>query len=250
MKTQAIKVAFFFALLPLQAFDGLVVASNNWTAAYAASAGAVNIRILAGSAMSHPPEYELKPADIQILRQASVVVYAGYEAFAGKLPDLIDGLGGAVRLVKISTGLDFASMSVALAQLAAAYGKPGSEKKALSEIQSCLEDWRADLKKKKIMGASAAVNKNQLPLAQELGFKIVYIFGPGLLEGPQIVRLAKLKPSLIIDNIHNGSALPLRETVSAPMVSWRNFPQSNHPQGLIALLNENRLSLNKALPDT
>jgi hypothetical protein len=45
--------------------EAAIIASTSWVAAIADAAGAQNIRILAPVKLCHPPEYELKPSDLE-----------------------------------------------------------------------------------------------------------------------------------------------------------------------------------------
>ena len=63
----------------------IVVASTSLTGAIAHAAGAQEVRVLTPADASHPPEYDLKPADLLKLEGAGVVVYAGYERMVSRL---------------------------------------------------------------------------------------------------------------------------------------------------------------------
>ena len=58
-----------------------ILATNSWTAAFAKMAGVDSagmiIQQLAPADMEHPPEYELKPSDVKIIRDADLLIYAG-----------------------------------------------------------------------------------------------------------------------------------------------------------------------------
>jgi hypothetical protein len=43
--------------------------------------------------LKHPPEYEIKPSDLDAVSGASLVVYGGYEKFAKRLAETSGGAG-------------------------------------------------------------------------------------------------------------------------------------------------------------
>ncbi len=58
--------------------ESRITASNSWTKAFAEMAG-VNAHQIASSNMTHPPEYELKPSDVKKIKNADLLIFAGYE---------------------------------------------------------------------------------------------------------------------------------------------------------------------------
>ena len=99
-----------------------VVATNSWTAAFAAAAGATDIVTLAPSGLRHPAEYELKPSDVEALKGANLIVYTGFEVMAKKLGDAASGQ--SIRMLRIDADYTSAVLRASIMAVADALGTP------------------------------------------------------------------------------------------------------------------------------
>jgi hypothetical protein len=228
--------------------QGQVIGTTGWTAAFAQTAGADSVRVLAPYEMRHPAEYELRPSDIDAVAGAKLIVFAGYETMVEKLKS---AAGNAeVEVLQIDTRNDLVTIRASVTKIAAALGTTEEAAKNLSEIESFFEQWEKEIQELGLAGAPALVHTHQRPLAAELGFVIEGVFGPGPLEPAQLVELSAKEAKLIIDNWHNQIASPLKESLSeAALVSFINFPGALETHSLHDVLEHNRAALVEAVED-
>ncbi len=201
-----------------------ILATNSWTAAFVEMAGGTAEQ-LAPSAMEHPPEYELKPSDIIKVRGAEIFVYAGYEVLMktvfesfNKSPD---------QLLQITTSYAPGVLSKSVLSIAEKIGTAEKAQKNISLYEEQLNSIREQLKAAGLYGKDVIVNFHQEPLIAALGFNIIGTFGPQPLSAGKIMELGKLDPVLIIDNVHNPMAAPLKEVLKKPVIVLLNFPGSS-----------------------
>jgi zinc transport system substrate-binding protein len=222
-----------------------VVATNSWTAAFAAAAGAVDVVTLAPSDLRHPAEYELKPSDVATLQGAGLIVSTGFEVMAKKLADA----AGSRKLLMLQIGADYSLATIRTSLLAIA-GVTGTEAKAresIASLESFIASWKDELAAAGLKGAPVVAHVFQLPLMKELGFGVRGAFGPGPLEAAQIGKLTPTNARFIVDNWHNEAGGPLRETMtSALYVSLINFPGPDGTKSLLDVLADDRARLKAA----
>lgn len=221
-----------------------VVATTGWVAAFVRSAGFTGpIRVLAPFELQHPPEYELKPSDAVAVGEADVIVYAGYERMVGRLREVTGNT--RVILLQIVTDHSLATIRQSLRVISEALGTSVRAEENLRAILAFTESWRQDLAAAGWSGAPVLAHAMQKPLLEELGLRIVGVFGPAPLEAAKIRDLSGLGARLIVDNVHNPVAGPLRETVKdARYVAFRNFPTTE--VSVLDVLAENRRLLGAA----
>ena len=199
----------------------LVLASTSWVGAMAAAAGAENVRILAPLDLRHPPEYELKPSDLDAAGKAGIIIYAGWEQCAEKWADTA-GRAGALTIT-VRTSNNPAEFKAEAAKIAQALG---TEEK-LEEWWNAFLPFAEDLREK-VMAAypdrRAVVNRMQTPYAAWMGFEIAGEFGPAEPSPAVILELARMRPALVLDNYHGPSGWPIAEAVDAAYVELLNFP--------------------------
>lgn len=201
--------------------QGRVVASTSWTAALARAAGAAEIVTIAPLELRHPPEYEIKPSDLQALRGASLVVYGGYERFAKRLAEAAGGDG--VRTLEVYTD-NIPSVIK-------------SESRKIAEALGTLSVWEAwarsfdeltESLRRQVLAAypnrRAVVQRYQKTAAEWMGFEVAGTFGPGESSPAAVLDLVKLVPDLVIDNYHNPTGKPVAEARKVPYVELINFP--------------------------
>lgn len=234
-KRTALVVIFAVAVHSAFALD--IVASTSWTAAFALTAGADTVSVLAPYEVSHPPEYVLRPSDIVTLSGAEVVIYAGYELMVERL---LESVATDSVLLPIATLHNYQTIEAGVLAIAEALGTTESAEANLARIRSYLASWREELNRSLPESHVAAVHVHQRALAVELGLNVAATFGPGPLSARQIDEISKLDPVLVVDNIHNPIATPLGETTEAVIVAWRNFPGADGARTLLDLLVANR----------
>jgi zinc transport system substrate-binding protein len=224
----------------------VIVATTAWTAAFVRLAGGEEIRVLAPYEMRHPPEYELRPSDIDAVARARLIVFAGYETMVEKLKDTAGR--GDIATVQIDTRNDLPTIRASVEKIAATLGTEETARENLEQLERWFADWRQEIVRLGLGGAPILVHFHQRPLAEELGFQIAGVFGPGPLEPAGIVTLSTQPVELIIDNWHNEVGQPLEETIpGARRVSWLNFPGSFGTRSLMDVLEHNRQELRQAL---
>jgi hypothetical protein len=204
-----------------------VVATTSWVSAFIRTAGFTGpITVLAPFELQHPPEYELKPSDIQAVADADLVVYAGYERMVDRLRE---SAGGAKpKLLQIATDHSLKTIRSSVRLIADALGTTAKAEENLRALEAYFEAWRQELASAGLAGAPILGHVMHKPLLEELGFRIVGVFGPGPLEAARIRDLSALGTGLIADNAHAPVATPLQETVKDPRyVALINFPAAD-----------------------
>lgn len=220
-----------------------VVATNSWTGAFARAAGAKNIIILAPFEMEHPSEYELRAADIPLIKNSRLIIYAGYETMVKRLQSGMDLKKEA--LLKIETDYSLSTIEKSVMEIAQ---KLGTEKIALQNIDSIrhlMIEAKLQLDKTGLNSAPVLVNFFQQSIAKEMGFEIAGVFGPAALEAGDLNRMAKANVSLILDNEHNPVGLPLK-SIKAEAVYKKllNFPGMHHTITLQDVIKYNIQQIN------
>ncbi|MBN1243476.1 MAG: ABC transporter substrate-binding protein [Spirochaetales bacterium] len=198
-----------------------VVASTSWTAAFARAAGASSVTVIAPFELRHPPEYEIKPSDLLAVSGAALVVHSGYERFATRLAETADAAG--VGLHQVWTDNVPATFVAEARKLAGALGTvPAFE--AWEPGFLAMSEAMRDRVRAAWPDRRAAVHRYLAEYAKWLGFEVVAVFGPGEPSPALLLELARAKPALIIDNVHNPSGEAASLALEAPRVVLRNFP--------------------------
>ena len=224
---------------------GAVVASTEWTAAFARAAGIPEVTVLAPAASRHPAEYQLRPSDLRAVAAAGALIFAGYEAMAARLQELAPKDASVLR---IDTDYSLATLRRSLAALQVAGGATEAAAANLRAIAEEYAAWRAELAARGLAGAPALVHRFQEPLARELGFDVVAVFGPLPPQAAALASLAEAEVVLIIDNHHNAVAAPLAEIhAPAPVAAFLNFPGAAGTATLLDVVLHNRGLLAAAL---
>jgi zinc transport system substrate-binding protein len=238
-------VALALGASPLVAQPRVVVATNTWTAALAAAAGAAHIVTLAPGDLRHPAEYELKPSDVARLRGADVIVYTGFETMAKKLASAAGD--GSIKMLHIDADYSVATMRTSIMAIATVLGTEPKARESVAALERFITAWKAELQSKRLFGVPVVAHVFQVPLLKDLGFDIKGVFGPGPLEAAQIAKLSPIPATFIVDNWHNEAAVPLRETMKAARyVSLINFPGPDGTASLLDVLADNRKRMEEA----
>jgi zinc transport system substrate-binding protein len=198
-----------------------VVASTSWTGAFARAAGAAEVTVIAPLDLKHPPEYEIKPSDLDAVAGAALVVYAGYEKFAQRLAETTRGSSRPTLVIATDNAPDV--IKAQARRIAEAIGTvPAYERWAQgfdafaagirSRVQQAYPDRRA------------VVQTFQRKYVEWLGFEVVGVFGPEEPSPAVMLQLMQKKPALVIDNYHNPSGRAVAESLKVPYVALVNFP--------------------------
>lgn len=251
MKTRAVLMAFFLLLSVVAApaqvrqKDIRVVATNSWTAALAAAAGARDIVTLAPAGLRHPAEYELKPSDVAMLKGAKLIVTTGFEVMAKRLAEAAGSR--RIRVLRIDADYSLETMRTSILAIADILGTQDQARDSIADLETFLSSWKQELRDDGLYGAPILVHVFQQPLMAELGFSIKGVFGPAPLEAAQITKLSAEKVTYIVDNWHNEVAAPLRETLpDARYASLINFPGPDDTKTLLDVLSDDRHILSTA----
>jgi zinc transport system substrate-binding protein len=222
-----------------------VVATNSWTAALAAAAGAKDIVTLAPAGLRHPAEYELKPSDVAALKGAKLIVTTGFEVMAKRLAETAGSR--KIRVLRIDADYSLETMRTSILAIAAVLGTQDQARAAIADLETFLSSWKQELRDDGLYGAPVVVHVFQQPLMAELGFAIKGVFGPAPLEAAQIAKLSGEKVMYIVDNWHNEVAAPLKETMpDAHYASLINFPGPDDTKTLLDVLSDDRHILSTA----
>ena len=216
-----------------------VVATNSWTAAFAAAAGAKDVVTLAPADLRHPAEYELKPSDVALLTGAGLILTTGFEVMAKRLAEAAGSR--RMRVLRIDADYSLETMRTSILTIAEALGTQDQARAAIADLESFLSSWKQELREDGLYRAPIVVHVFQQPLMAELGFTIKGVFGPAPLEAAQIAKLSAERVTYIVDNWHNEVASPLRETMPpARYASLINFPGPDNTKTLMDVLSEDR----------
>jgi hypothetical protein len=199
-----------------------ILASTSWIAAYLQLAGAENVETLAPATMLHPAEYELTLLDMKKVRNASAIVYSGYEVMAPKIVESIKGTG--VKSIKVKTSYIYSEIEKEVMAIASEIGDTSVARKNLKQLKSAFDDGRKQVEQAGLKGQPVLVHFFQQQIVSELGLVAVGVFGPAPVEAFQIKKLAGSKARFIVDNYHNPVAQPLTEALKLKTAQLINFP--------------------------
>ncbi|HYH04885.1 MAG TPA: zinc ABC transporter substrate-binding protein [Bacillota bacterium] len=227
---------FFIAQSGWCETKAIVVASTSWTGAIAQAAGADEVIILAPFEIKHPAEYDYRPADLAKLQSASLIVYGGYEPFIKKMVVAADYPETQVVKVKTTNVPDNLIRQARL--LAEKLGTQKQELKWEKQFKKVYTGIQQRARLKKVTKIRVLVQEHQQELVKWLGYDIVGCFGATELSPAKVMELAKLKPDLIIDNIHNPQGKPIQQIAECRYLELISFPSVKTPT-LNALFEEN-----------
>lgn len=197
-----------------------VVASTAWTAALARAAGATDITVIAPLELQHPPEYEIKPSDLEKVAGADLVVYAGYEKFA---PRLVEAAGSEAPVLRVTTDNAPAAFKEQAGLIAAALGTEDAYAQWVPGFDAAVEQAQGEVQRAWSQ-RKAVVQAMLKTYAEALGFEVVGVFGPAEPSPAAIAELARAGAALVIDNEHNPTGKPIADTARLPYARCINFP--------------------------
>ncbi|MCL6612818.1 MAG: zinc ABC transporter substrate-binding protein [Peptococcaceae bacterium] len=214
------------AASPAKGSGPAVVASTSWTALMAKAAGAGDVAVLAPAELKHPPEYDFRPSDVDKLKDARLIVYAGYEPFMKKMLQAVQIPED--KVVQVATVNTPENLKKQTALLAEKLGTTGTQKAWEAEFDKTVSAIREGAAKQNVAGKRVLVQKHQSPFVKWLGYQVLAEFGPEELSPAKMGELAALRPDLVIDNFHNPQGQGIADMAKCPRVELRNFPAQEH----------------------
>jgi len=215
-----------------------VLATNSWTAAYARAAGIENVDQLAPSSLLHPSEYELQISDLEKIKNADLIIYAGYEVVMTEIRQSLKI--DEKKFMKIETGFGERQVIGPIMAIAAVAGTEDKAKVEVEKLQKIFAEARVNIEKAGLKAKPVIVHFFHKALAESLGLTPVAVIGPSPLELFNLGELAKKEAAVIIDNAHNPIAKPLSEIKKGiPIVEWLNFPGTQHTSTIDDVLRYN-----------
>jgi hypothetical protein len=213
-----------------------VVASTSWTAAFARAAGATQVTTIAPAELQHPPEYDIKPSDLEAVGNAALVVYGGYEKFARRLAETSAGSG--TRTLQVFTDNAPGAVKAQARRIAEAIGTVSVHEQWIVGFDALAEQVRREVQAA-WPDRRAVVQKMQRSFAEWLGFEVVGEFGPAEPSPAVVLDLVRAKPALVIDNYHNPSGRAIAESLKAPYAALINFPGKDGTRSIEDLYRHN-----------
>ncbi len=213
------------------------VASTSWSASFAYVGGLDNVISIAPADLTHPPEYEILPSDIQKIQKSKAFVYAGYEAMMKTLTNNLIDDDIKIQITTVNTLDNIKAQATKISQK---YNTEDISEIRVQEIEKLFNEARKEIKEKGIDKIPSYVHFHQVEFAKSLGLNVVGSFGPNSVSAKNIEEISQIKNVLIIDNIHNQLAKPFREVnPNAKIIVWRNFPNNNENNALFLMLKNN-----------
>lgn len=217
-----------------------IVASTSWVAAIADAAGAQNVNILAPVELRHPPEYDFKPSDVQLIMEADWIVMAGYEPFMNQI--LESNKIDETKIIRVNTANTPENLIEQTKAIAKKMGTEDAQSKWEQDFNKTFNSILEKAKEKDVNNTKVLVHMHMQGFVRSLGFEVLEVFGADELSPAKIGELSNLNPDLIIDNFHNPQGMVIAETSGAKIVELRNFPGSEH-KDLIELFIDNAKKL-------
>jgi len=200
-----------------------IVASTSWTAAYVKAAGVQNVGQLAPASLEHPSEYELNIGDLEKIKNADFIVYAGYEVVIKQIQQSLKV--DQNKFIKIGTSYVESEIRSEVLKIAEKANTVDKAERSLKAIHQLFNEAKAEVEKSGLKGQPVIAHFFQAGFAKEIGLNPVAIFGPAPLESYNLGELAKKDAVLIIDNQHNPIAKPLSEIKKGTRtIELLNFP--------------------------
>lgn len=218
------------------------VASTSWVAAIAELGGIDGVSTVAPASLRHPPEYEITADDIVRVTKAELFMYAGYE----KMMDTIKASSGLSdeKTVKVKTTNTLENLESMVKLLSEKAGTKEKAEERFSEYKALIEEARERIAASPNKDIEVYANTNQAEFARDLGLNVTSIFGSGPLTSAQIEEAHEKAYTLVIDNVHNPVASPIKEvSAESTILTWRNFPDHLGDNALYNVVKENLESL-------
>lgn len=222
--------------------DATFVASTSWVAGIAELAGIDDVTVIAPLNLTHPAEYEISPDDILCVKEAELVMHAGYERMVKVMINAAEVDNS--KLQKVKTTNTFENLSNMVNMLSEKAGTQQEAQKRFAEYTKLIEETRTKIKETGLNKKTVYANVNQEEFARDLGLNVTGTFGSGPLTSEQIADASEKHYDIIIDNIHNPVASPaIVVCPDSKLLVWRNFPEVKEKNALYNVIKANCDSL-------
>lgn len=222
--------------------EGVVVASTSLAGAIARAAGAKEVRVLTPSDITHPPEYELRPSDLQKFQGADFVVYAGYEKMVAKL--LESAKTGSLAAIQIDTTASPENLITQVEKVAKALGTEKEVDAWRRQFLTRLNSYRAKISP--LSGKRAVVHLHAQPFSRWAGLSVVAVIRPGELTPRAIADSIAQGPELVVDILHLPTAKVIAENGRCRYIQVINFPGVENTKELEDIFDFNSRQLIRA----
>ncbi len=214
------------------------VASTSWVAGIAELAGIDEVTVLAPLNLTHPAEYEITPNDILAVKDAQLIMHAGYERMVKVMATAVDV--DENKMLKVKTTNTLENLNNMVNMLSERAGTVAVAEKRFAEYCKLIEETRARIIATGLDKKTVYANVNQAEFARDLGLNVVGTFGGGPLTAEQIAEAAQNHYDIIIDNVHNPVAEPAgKVSPSSKLLMWRNFPEVHEKNALYNVIKTN-----------
>lgn len=214
------------------------VASTSWVASIAELAGIDNVDCIAPANLRHPPEYEITAEDMVKVKDAELILNAGYEAMMKVISNAAEV--DSSKIVKVKTTNTEANLSAMVEMLSNLAGTQEEAEKRYSEYKDLIEKARQLIREKGYDKFTVWAHADQAEFARDLGLNVVGTFGRAQLSAEQIAEAALNNYDIVIDNAHNPVASPVAEvSPSSVILLWSNFPDHLGNNALYNVLKGN-----------
>lgn len=218
-------------------FSGKYVASTSWVASIAELAGLDDVITIAPANLKHPPEYEITPDDMMKVAKAELFMQAGYERMMKTISTAAEV--SKDKIIKVKTTNTLWNLENMVNTLSAKAGTQDIAAKRFGSYKEMIENARKRIASSENSKIEVFANTNQAELLEDLGLNVVSTFGGGALTSNQIAEAAEKKYVLVVDNVHNPVADPIK-TVSPDSIilTLRNFPDHLGNNALYNVIKE------------
>lgn len=219
-----------------------VVASTSWVAAFALAAGIDDVSIVAPIDLQHPPDYDPKPSDLAAIADADFVLVAGFEGFAERMADAVDG---DAELITLQVDNTPSNIREQVQLLADTFGTEDRAQAWIDGFDARVAELEADLSEARGDRTVTAVAHTFMAYWTDLaGIEVVGTWGPQPASPGELAEFTSADPDLILLNAHvpAGGAF---DDLSALGVEIRNFPDDS--LDLIEVFEANAAALAEAL---
>ena len=122
------------------------VASTSWSASFAYVGGLDNVISIAPADLTHPPEYEILPSDIQKIQKSKAFVYAGYEAMMKTLTNNLIDDDIKIQITTVNTLDNIKAQATKISQK---YNTENISEIRVQEIEKLFNEARKEIKEGK-----------------------------------------------------------------------------------------------------
>ncbi len=223
----------------------IVVASTSLTGAIAQAAGAREVRVLTPLETKHPPEYELKPSDLNKLNGANVAIYGGYERMAERL---VAASGNkTLTAIKVDTTTSPENLIAQTKKIAKVLRTEKEQQAWEKNFLEKLKALRTQLAP--FSGKNAVVHFHAKPFAQWAGLSVVQIVPPGEVSLKAATDAVAKQPEIVVDILHMPAVKVIADNARCRYTQVINFPAVQGTTTLADIFEFNTAQIIKAFSE-